>query len=108
MYEDDVGAVFFKDVAHACEDSASYVGEVLALLHDVQVEVGGDFEEVQHLVEHLSVLTCHGHDGFELFGALLERFDEGGHLDSFGSGPEDEHYGFHQKFLVIYHHTNRM
>ena len=45
-----------KHVAHTGEHTRRNVVEVLTLLHDVKVVVGGNVEDAQHLVEHLAML----------------------------------------------------
>jgi hypothetical protein len=65
------------------------VGKVLPRLHQVQIELGRNLEQLQHLIEHLAVLGGHAHAGIE-GGVGLEGFDQGGHFDGFGAGAEDE------------------
>lgn len=90
-----VGGGFREHVAHADEHAGGDIVEVLTLLHDVEVVVGGDVEDGEHLVEHLAVLSGDADDGLERVGVFLELFDERCHLDGFRACPEDEHYLFH-------------
>ena len=61
--EDDVGLALFQHVAHAGEHAGRDVVEVLPLLHDVQVVVGADVKDTEHLVQHLAVLAGDADDG---------------------------------------------
>jgi hypothetical protein len=51
----DVAGVF-ENTAQSEEDIGRDVGLVLAPLHDVDVVLGDNLEQVQHLVKHLPVL----------------------------------------------------
>ena len=46
VHQDDVGRPLFVDVAHAQQHVAGDVAEVLARLHQVQVEVGFQCKQV--------------------------------------------------------------
>ena len=72
MYQYHVGLRFLEHVAHAGEHAGCDIVEVLSLFHYVEVIIGGDFKELEYLVEHLAVLACYAHYGLECFGVLLE------------------------------------
>lgn len=90
--QDDVGLLVLEDRLELEQHVARHVEQRLARLHDRQVVVGSHTEDAQDLVEHLTVLTGHGHDGLELILARLQLVDEWAHLDSLRAGAEDEHY----------------
>jgi len=96
VHQQQVVAGALEDVAQAQEDVAGDVGEVLPRLHDVEVMVGADVEQVQHLVEHLTVLGGDAHlclDG-RVGG---QGVDDRCHLDGLGAGAEngkDSHGGW--------------
>ena len=46
-------------------------------------------EDLQDLVEHLTMLPGHADDGLEVLGVLLELLDQRAHLDGFWTGSED-------------------
>ena len=86
-------------ITHTVEDTYCYIGQILALLHDVQVNIWLDIKYLEHLVEHFSMLTCDAHNRFELFCPILEFLHQRTHLNSFGTSTEDKHYCFH---IVIF------
>ncbi len=59
------------------------VGQGLARLHDVEVVVGRDLEDLEDLVEHLAMLRGHGDDGLEAVPLGEFRHDRR-HLDRLG------------------------
>ena len=95
--QDDIGPLVLEDGPELEQHVARHVEQRLARLHDCKVVVGSHTEDAQHLVEHLSVLAGHGHDGLELILARLQLVDERAHLDGLRAGTEDEHYFFHKK-----------
>jgi hypothetical protein len=95
MHEHCVGLCFGKHAAHPFEHTHCYVGQVLTLLHYVEVEIGCDAEYVKNLVEHLPVLPGYGYYGVEAVAAPLQFLDYGRHFDGFGPGAEHKHYFFH-------------
>ena len=99
MHQDDVRFGLFEYVSHAHQYPCSNVVQVLSLLHDVQVVVGYDVEQVKYLVEHLPVLPGHAYEGGEVLRVFFEGLYQRGHFDGFRSGPEDEHDGFHGRVV---------
>ena len=67
MDKDNIRTTLLKDVAKTDENTCSHIGEILSLLHYVEVVVGTDIENLKHLVEHFAMLTCDAYDGFKLF-----------------------------------------
>lgn len=72
MHQHHVGAHFFQYVAHSCEDTGGHVVQILPLPHDVEVVIGPDVKQAEHLVQHLAVLPRNANDGFKLVGASSE------------------------------------
>lgn len=89
--QNHVGPLVLEDRLELEQDIARHVEQRLTRLHDGQVVVGSHIEDAQHLVEHLAMLTRHGHNGLELILARLQLVDERAHLDCLRAGPEDEH-----------------
>ena len=89
MDEHDIGLTLFENVTHAAQDADCDIGEVLSLLHDIEVDVGLDIEYLEHLVEHFTMLTCDALDGLELICPLLEFLHQRTHLDGLRTGAED-------------------
>ncbi len=57
--ENDIRAPLAQHAAHACQYLRGDIGKVLARGHQVQVEIGGERKQAQHLVQHLPVLGGH-------------------------------------------------
>ena len=53
-------------------------------LHEVQVNVGCNAEDIQHLVQHLAVLGRDASTHLKLLRAGLQGANHGGHFDGFG------------------------
>ena len=75
----------------AQEDVAGDVEQVLPGLHDVEVVLGHDVEQLEHLVQHFAVLCGHAHHGFNLASSGLQALHQRRHLDGFGAGAENDH-----------------
>ena len=95
----NIRLALFEHITHTVKDADSHIGQVLTLLHDIQVNIWLDIKYLEHLVEHFTMLTCYAHDGFKLFCPLLEFLNQRTHLNSFGTSTEDKHYCFH---IVIF------
>ena len=65
-----------------------HVEQRLPRLHDRQIVVWCNVEDAQYLVEHLAVLTGHGHDGHALILTDLQVVDKRAHLDCLREGAE--------------------
>ena len=89
MNEYDIRTALLKYVTESGEDTCSDIGEVLTLLHDVEVVVRGYIEDLEYLIEHFAMLTGDAHDGLELIGTLLELLDQWAHLDGLWTGSEN-------------------
>lgn len=90
--QDDIGPLVLEDGPELEQHVARHVEQRLARLHDRKVVVRSHAEDTQHLIEHLSMLAGHGHDGLKLIRACLQLIDERAHLDCLRAGAEDEHY----------------
>ena len=95
MDKNHIGGGFLEHITHAGQDAGGNVVQVLSLFHDVQIIVGLDLKDFEHLVQHLSVLAGHAYDGFELIRMLLELLHQRAHLDGLWAGTEDEHNFLH-------------
>jgi len=63
--------------------------QLLPVLHQLEVDVGRDAESPQRLTQHLAVLGRGQHERLEP-GMIPEGRIHRGHLDGFGSGPNDK------------------
>ena len=65
--------------------------ERLTRLHDIQVIIRPDAENIKNLIEHFAMLCGNAHDGLGVF-VLLKRMHERSHFDSFRARTEYSHY----------------
>ncbi len=103
MDQDDVGLDLFQNAAQALQDGDGDVGQVLAGLHDFEIVVGHQAEQLQHLIQHLAMLAGHADLDIET-RVLLQGADDGGHLDGFGSGAEHaqgNNFRFHRSLSAL-------
>ena len=96
VHEHDIGHGFGQHVPHPGQDPCRHIVKILPRLHDVQIEVGGDFKEIEHLIQHLAVLPRDTDYGFEFRRFRLKGFHQRSHLDRLRTGPEDQHDFFHR------------
>ena len=90
MDQDQVGLGLLQHAVHAGEALGSDGGQGLAGLHDVQVIVRLQPEDVQHRVQHLPVLGGDAAQGVQA-GAAGQLQGQGGHLDGLRPGAENCH-----------------
>jgi hypothetical protein len=79
------------------------VGQRLARPHGVQINVGLNIEEMQHLVEQVAVLRRREHAGVGPLGRA-KRLNHGRHLDGFGpraDGAEDAERSHERSIRMI-------
>lgn len=86
--QDPSGAQLFQYGVEMGEDGSSDLGQGLIGAHQVEVNIGNDAEQVEHLVEHLAVL---GGDADERFDARRagELLHHGGHFHGLGAGAKN-------------------
>ena len=101
MYKYHIRTALLEHITKSSEDTCSNIGEVLTLLHDVEVVVRLDIEDGEHLVEHFAMLTGDAHDGFELSISLLKFLHKRTHLNGLGTSAKNEHYFLHIGILYI-------
>ncbi len=92
--QDRVGGRGGEVVLQAAQRAVGDLGEGLLGGHHFQVDVGGEAEGVEGLVQHLAVLPGGDHDGLEA-RVVLEGADDGRELDGFRPGAEDYGDGTH-------------
>src|SRR6185369_9493565 len=83
-----VGPGLGQDTPETDEDTGGHVGQVLPRPHDVQVVVWTDVEDVQHLIEHLTMLGSDTNLDFEPVRVFLQLPDQRRHFYGLGSGAE--------------------
>ena len=86
---------FLQDSAHPKQDTARHVVKILPRLHDVQVIIRRNFKEMQHLIQHLPVLTGYAYNCLKCIWMFPEFFHQRRHLDRLRARAEHKHYFFH-------------
>ena len=64
------------------------MGEILVIAHHIQVEVGRNREQVQHLVQHASMLGGDADSRLNA-GGISQGLDDRRHLDGFRPGSKN-------------------
>ena len=95
VHQHHVRLRFGQHAAHPGQHGRRNIVEILPPLHDIQVVIGNDPEQTQHLIQHLAVLSADADDRFEPVGTLPERSDQRGHFDRLRPGAENQHDFFH-------------
>ena len=90
MDENEIGLVLLEDALHAEERLAGDGGERLTLLHNVEIKIAVQMEDLHDGIEHLAVLPGQADAAFDGV-ARLQRLDQRGHLDGLGARAEDGH-----------------
>ena len=88
LHQHAVGPEIGIHLAQPFQHGGRDVGQPLAIPHHVQVPVGGDGEQVQHLIQHLPVLRGDADEGCDV-GGFDEAPDDRRHLDGLGAGADD-------------------
>ena len=94
MYQHHIRAHRLQHLPDPVHDIHRHIEQRLPVLHDRQVVVRNHGKSLQHLVQHLTVLTGHAHYRLYLF-SCLQFIDQRTHLDRLRPGPEYQHYFFH-------------
>lgn len=90
MNEDDVRLRLFKHLVQTVQALFGDGRERLARLHDVQVVIRLDAEDIEHLIEHFTVLCGNADDGLGVL-VLFQCVYERRHLDGLRAGAENGH-----------------
>ena len=95
MHEDDIRRDLLQNRFQPVEDGRGDIEQRLSVLHNVQIVVRLNTENLQHLIQHPAVLGRNADNGPE--GGTLSQFqDQGAHFDGFRPGAENKKYFFHQ------------
>ena len=94
LHQHGVGRLLGQHRVGAGQQARRQVAQRLVGLHHVQVGVGLDVEQAQHLVEHLTVLGRRQHPHIEI-GIGTQGQDDRRHLDGLGARPHDAKNALH-------------
>jgi hypothetical protein len=86
---------------HGSSRDTRDVEQILPRPHDVQIVIGTDMEQVQHLVEHLAVLGGDADQALKPAGMSFQLLDDRRHLDRLGAGTEYGDDLFHDRYDLI-------
>ncbi len=92
MHEHHIRMCGIKHATHSREHPRCNVVQILTGLHDVEVVVGFDTEQVENLIKHLPMLSCHGHHSFKILRPACKTTHKRCHLYGFGACSENQHY----------------
>ena len=93
LRDDPIRPKLGEDLVKARQKPRGETRKGLIRLHDVEVDVGTDVEQLKNLIEHLPVLARCANGRSHLVRALLKFEDDRGHFDCLRPGAHDaEHF----------------
>ena len=90
MHENYIGLFSVKYVPHSYKYACGNIVQVLPLTHDVQIVIRLNIKYIQHLVQHLPMLSRDAYNRLEFRVKLLELLYKGAHLDCLWPGSKNE------------------
>ena len=99
MYQNHIRFFLPQDFLHSGENGSGDIRQILTGFHDRQVIIRYDPENVQHLPQHLPVLTAHAHLGVQK-RTFFQFQHQRAHFDCFRSGSKNHQDLFHILFLL--------
>ena len=90
--DDHVGLLGVHHIAEPGEQARGEAVEILAGLHQIEIDIGDEPGDGEHLIEQAAMLGGDAGPHDEA-GHLLERGDDGEQLDRLGPGAEDDEDG---------------
>ena len=90
MYQNDIRLGLFQHGIQTMQRLFGNGCKRLTLLHDIQIIVGLDIENIQHLIEHLTMLCRYTDNALGML-VLLQCVDQRSHLNRFRTGAENGH-----------------
>ena len=91
VHQHDIRLRLFKNEIQTMQRLLSNHSERLTTFHNIEIIIGLDLENIEHLIEHLPVLRGDAHNALRVL-ALLQRTDERRHFDGLRPGAEHRHY----------------
>ena len=95
MYQYDIRLNLLQGGFDTVENIGRNVKQCLLVLHNRQVIVRNDMEGLQHLIQHLTMLTCNTNDCLYI-PPCLQLVDQRTHFYCFRSSAENQHDFFHE------------
>jgi hypothetical protein len=100
LHHDAIRAECRQCVVHSPEHPRRQLRQGLVRLHQIEINVGSDVGDLEHLIEHLPVLCRHA-DEHPKARVFLQRMDDRKQLDRFRSGPEGHENVHYQPLPVL-------
>lgn len=63
---------FFENVSHSSKDTRCNIIQILALLHDIEIVIWSNLEQIEHLIKHLTVLASNADNCLKFIRIFLE------------------------------------
>ena len=89
-----------KDISQTGEYTSGDIIKILPLLHDIEVIIWYNVKQLQHLVEHFTMLGSYANLNFKMLGNLLKSFYQRSHLYRFRTGAKNQHDSFHHRLSI--------
>ena len=67
-----VWMAFLENISKSNKNSCCNIREILTLFHDVEVVVRFHIKDLEHLIEHFTMLACDAYDCFKFIRTFLE------------------------------------
>ncbi|MCY1250187.1 hypothetical protein D9M72_638000 [compost metagenome] len=65
MNQNDVRLITTEYFFHPLQYTSRNICKILTRLHDIKIKIRLQFEQLQHLIQHLTMLTCDADFRFE-------------------------------------------
>ena len=96
VHQYDIRLFYPENFAHSHKNCCCYIGQILSLLHNIQVVIRNDAEDIKHLLQHFPVLAGDTDDRLQL-PTFPKLQDKRTHLNRFRSCSEYHHYLSHSE-----------
>ena len=101
MHQHQVRLFLLQNLLQPVQYTSSNICQSLIFFHQIQIIVRRNPKQLQHLIQHLSMLCCHRHDTLQML-ILFNGFHHRRHLDSFRSCSKHTHYFFHNSVILLF------
>jgi len=90
LHQHDSGLLGFEDSFERSQNPGSGLKQGLAGEHQIEIVIRPDVEHGEHLIQHVTVLTCDAYPGFKFRRPGAQVQENRTELDGLGPGPEHE------------------
>jgi hypothetical protein len=88
LHEHPIRPYFSQHWFQPRQHSGGHLGGRLTLLHQIQILIGHDVKKVQHLIQHIPMLSRSTDMDLKAIRLLPQLSHHRGHLDRLGAGAE--------------------